>query len=319
MPDLLKILGQFHDFLDSRASSADAHPGGHITVTGGEPFLRKDFLDLLDALAAAKPRVSFAILTNGTCIDAAMAARLRKLGPRFVQVSIDGSRDVHDKIRGCGTFDRAVEGLRHLVQQHIPTLISFTAHRGNFREFPKVAELGVRLGVCRVWADRMIPFGRGSAMESLTPDETREFIALLADARRRQSRRWFGHTEIAMHRALQFLAGGHAYSCTAGDTLLAIQPNGDLYPCRRLPILIGNVLHTPLATLYSQSATLRTLRDHSRICEGCETCRNAERCRGGLRCLSYAATGELFRSDPGCWLASVTSSVAACDTNSPIY
>jgi len=53
-------------------------------VTGGEPFARSDFLDLLGVFAAHHRLFRFAILTNGTFIDAAMARRLRKLRPAFV-------------------------------------------------------------------------------------------------------------------------------------------------------------------------------------------------------------------------------------------
>ena len=90
---------------------------------------------------------------------------------------------------------------------------------------------------------------------------------------------------------------------TAGDSLLTVQPNGDLYPCRRMPIRVGNVMDTPLADLYYESELLCELRDKNRISEGCEGCSHAHTCRGGLKCLSYAMTGDPFKADPGCWIA----------------
>jgi radical SAM protein with 4Fe4S-binding SPASM domain len=182
-------------------------------------------------------------------------------------------------------------------------MISFTAHRANFREFPQVAEVAHHLRAFRVWSDRLVPIGRGSTLEALTPQETRELFDLMAASRGREQRRWFHRAEIPMHRALQFLAGGPSYRCTAGDTLISIQPNGDVYPCRRLPIRIGNVFETPLAVLYRDSSVLRSLRDPGRTCRGCESCPHETRCRGGLRCLSFASTSDPFRADPGCWLA----------------
>ena len=69
-------------------------------------------------------------------------------------------------------------------------------------------------------------------------------------------------TEVAAHRALQFLtAGGSAYHCTAGDSLLTVMPNGDVYPCRRMPIRAGNVFQTSLREIYERSHILRALRD----------------------------------------------------------
>ncbi|MGC9971501.1 MAG: radical SAM protein [Bryobacteraceae bacterium] len=293
LPELLGILHQFNQLLDSIAPNAR----GHVTVTGGEPFLRPDFLDLLEALASEKPRIGFAILTNGAFIDAPMAHRLRKLGPRFVQVSVEGAQATHDSIRGAGDFDRTVAAIRHLVREHVPTFISFTAHCLNYREFPEVARLARRLHATRVWADRLIPVGRGAAFHFLTPAQTREFIALMRSARDRFAGGWFRRTEVPLHRALQFLeTGGQPYHCTAGDTLLAIQANGDLYPCRRMPIRAGNVLETPLAELYRENPLLRALRDPARSRQGCENCRFAAQCRGGLRCLAYAVTGDPFHA-----------------------
>ncbi|MHC4628472.1 MAG: SPASM domain-containing protein, partial [Planctomycetota bacterium] len=197
--------------------------------------------------------------------------------------------------------------VRSLTAERIRTFISFTAHRDNFREFAAVARLARKLRVSRVWADRLIPSGSGSSLheQMLTPDETREFFEIMRKARNQARRRWFGRTEIAMHRALQFLmAGGRPYHCTAGDSLLTVQPDGDLYPCRRMPVRVGNLIETPLADLYYQSDLLRALRDRSRVSDGCQGCFYSKLCRGGLKCLSYATTGDPFKADPGCWRSS---------------
>jgi len=303
--DLLRVLEQFKDLLSLwRPKVGQLQVRGHITVTGGEPFVRQDFLELLEVFAANRRHFSFAILTNGSFIDAPMARRLRRLGPAFVQLSVEGAKTTHDRIRGPGNFDRTVSALKHLAKEQIRTFISFTAHRDNFREFAEVAQLGRKLRVSRVWADRLIPSGTGSALQEqmLTPDETREFFEMMLRARNKGKRRWFSRTEIAMHRALQFIvAGGRPYHCTAGDSLVTVQPNGDLYPCRRMPIRVGNLMETALAELYYQSKLFRSLRERNCISDGCQGCSYSRLCRGGLKCLSYAMTGDPFKADPGCW------------------
>jgi len=302
--NLLNILAQYKTLLATLGERRGERLHAHITVTGGEPFARHDFLDLLDVFAAHRNEFSFAILTNGTFIDAKMAQRLRQLAPRFVQVSIEGTEATHDRIRGKGNFAQTVTAIKQLRRERIRTLISFTAHRQNFREFPAVAQLGRRLKVNRVWADRLIPCGSGAQLREqvMTPAETRNFFELMKKAR--DKRVWFNNTEIAMYRAIQFLVGdGKPYHCTAGDTLLTVQPNGDLYPCRRLPIRVGNLLKTPLLELYDNSTLLHQLRHPEKISEGCQDCFYQKQCRGGLKCLSYAVTGEPFTADPGCWLS----------------
>ncbi len=321
--DLLRVLDQYKELLGQwRRKANGRRVRGHITVTGGEPFVRSDFLDLLEIFAANRKHFSFAILTNGTLIDTTMARRLRNLRPAFVQVSMEGTRTTHDQIRGEGNFDKTVSALKHLVRARIRTLISFSAHRANFREFSEVARLGREMRVLRVWADRVIPWGTGSALKEqvLTSEETREFFEIMHSARQETARRWFGRTEIAMHRALQFLvAGGRPYHCTAGDSLVTVQPNGDLYPCRRMPIRVGNLLETPLSELYYDSDLFRKLRSRDRVSEGCGECCRRRECRGGLKCLSYAVTGDPLTADPGCWHATPSKeSPAATGTSLPI-
>ncbi len=309
--ELLAVLGQYESLLAEWRAAAGSRPAvrGHITVTGGEPFVRKDFIDFLTRLAAHHESYSFGILTNGSFIDLAMARRLHSLRPRFVQVSIEGTEATHDAIRGMGDFQKTVAAIRRLVRFSVPTMISFTAHRRNYREFPAVARLGTKLGVSKVWSDRLIPAamkGHLSMADALTPDETREFFELMAQAKAEARRRWFGRTEIALHRALQFLVDGgdDAYHCTAGDSLITIMPDGEVYPCRRMPISVGNVRRTSLRDIYYSNGLLRQLRDQNSVSKGCEGCEHTRRCRGGLKCLSYAVTGDPFQRDPGCWLPS---------------
>ncbi|MBS1876742.1 MAG: radical SAM protein [Acidobacteria bacterium] len=295
--DLLKVLNQFIELLDRFNPPAR----GHVTLTGGEPFLRPDFLRLLETVAALKPRICFAVLTNGSLVDEEMAWRLAKLGPGFVQVSLDGVQSTHDAVRGEGNFERTVEAARNLSRARIPTYISFTAHRGNYREFPEVVRIGRKAGATRVWADRLVPIG-ACQLETLTKDETRAFVHIMRESREEAHRGWFSNTQVPMHRALQFLDGGWPYHCTAGDTLITVEPNGDVCPCRRMPSLVGNVFERPLAEIYFESPLLTALRDRGRICEGCESCEHEPKCRGGLRCLSAAVTGNPLTADPGCWL-----------------
>ena len=302
--ELLAILEHISSFIRlCRKQNSGRAFRAHVTVTGGEPFVRDDFISLLEKLSEARPYFSLAILTNGTLLTPAVVISLKKVKPGFVQVSIDGMREAHDRIRGKGSFDRAVAGVKCLVDAGIPAYISFTAQRDNYRDFPAVARLGRRLGVARVWADRMIPCGRGgeSAEDLLTPAETREFFQLM---RQGQKRGWLKRSRVMLHRSLQFLVTGEPpYRCSAGDTLVAILSSGDVCPCRRMPLVVGNLFREPLDRLYGSSRLFIGLRDRQRLSKGCETCFYARTCAGGSRCMAYSVTGDPYRADPGCWLA----------------
>ena len=300
---LLRVLKQIEDFVDFLRQASPKPVPVHLTITGGEPFLHPGFTALLEHIACQRDRWSYAILSNGTLLDAAAADALRPLKPAFVQISLEGAEPTHDRIRGAGSFQLASRALRLLVDRRIPSYISFTAHRDNVAEFPAVAAIARSIGVTRLWADRMIPLGRGGAESNrlLSPEETHAFFETMQVE---QSRRSLSCTEIAMHRALQFLvAGGEPYRCSAGDTLLTILPDGGLYPCRRLPLPAGNVLEHSLQELYFGSPVLQSLRNHESPPDSCTKCFYSHVCRGGLRCLSHAVHGSPYVADPGCWLA----------------
>jgi radical SAM protein with 4Fe4S-binding SPASM domain len=306
--EMLAVVDQFTELLASEnVRTSPLRTRGDVRITGGEPFVREDCWKLLEILASRKDLLSFAILCNGSLIDAVAARRLRELNVAFVQVSIEGSQKTNDQIRGPGALDRAVSALEHLRREGIYSAIAFTAHRQNYHEFPAVAELARRLQANRVWADRLVPYGSGAELKEmmLTPKETREFFEIMFEARA-EAGRSFGRTEISLGRALQFLVGGdQPYRCAAGDTLVALQPNGDLYPCRRMPIRVGNLRKERLTDLYYKNEMMLALRDRSCAARGCEQCRFERECHGGLRCLSYALTRDPFTADPGCWHAHV--------------
>lgn len=297
-----ELLAAFEELLDAEALRCGIPTVGHVTLSGGEPLLHPDLFAMVAELGRRRGRLSWGILSNGTLLDVAMVARLKAAGVGFVQVSIEGTAASHDAVRGEGSHAAAVAGLQLLTAAGVRSLIAFTARRSNFHDFPAVAELGRHMGVTRVWADRLIPLGSGAQLadELLSPQETEEFIELMAVARQRASG---SRTEIHLGRALQFLAGGdRPYRCRAGDTLLTLLPDGTLLPCRRLPLAAGNALDSPLHELYRSSPLLRQLRESINAPNGCAGCNAARACRGGLRCLSQAVHGDWRQVDPGCWL-----------------
>ena len=89
-----------------------------VSFGGGEPLMRPDLLDLLEA--SNKLGLDTHINTNGTLITPEIAGRLGNLGLRLASISIDGpDAKTHEQIRGDGTFMMATAAVRHL-KQHAP-------------------------------------------------------------------------------------------------------------------------------------------------------------------------------------------------------
>lgn len=96
---------------------------GHINVTGGEPLALGEFPALVEMLVAARERTAFGVLTNGTLIDRAMARQLRKWDTHHVQISINGSRETHERIHVRCSFAAAISGDRRWLQNQISVLM----------------------------------------------------------------------------------------------------------------------------------------------------------------------------------------------------
>lgn len=107
-------------------------------------------------------------------------------------------------------------------------------------------------------------------------------------------------TNIVMYRALQFqMTNDYPYACTAGKTLLTVMENGDLVPCRRMPIVVGNLQNENMYELYTNSTILKSLRKDT-LPDECKKCEHAKLCSGGLKCLTYALYNDLNHKDVGC-------------------
>ena len=286
---------------------------GHINITGGEPFFRKDIKQILRYLGEQKEHFSFGILSNGSFIDEEILQLLQETEVSFVQLSIDGDRQMHDALRAPGDYDRVLGTAARLEKNGIRTYISFTANRENYRFLPHVAAACRRRGITKLWSDRLVPIGNGEELEHLviTADRLPDYIKTMQRARGNAlTRLLFPKTVVTLNRALQFQnTDGQLYHCSAGDSLITVDEFGNVMPCRRMPIVCGNALERPLQEIYFDHETFRALRER-RTPKECADCVFAYHCRGGAKCQSYAAYGNFYRADPACpWRSGVRQTV----------
>ena len=293
--ELVRIYYQFKELLQNKKMK------GHINLTGGEPLCSPHLFAILDLIKKDSDLISFSILTNGTLVTADIAKRIKSYHPYYVQVSLEGGKKMNDYIRGKGTYDRIAKGIRNLRKQDIFTSISFTATKLNYKEFPNVIKYAIKNDVNNVWSDRYIPLGDSIDNDlMLDYEETREYLDIMNKEREKLLKKKITHPTISMYRALQFqMTNDFAYGCTAGDTLLTVMENGDLVPCRRMPIVVGNLLKDNMYNLYQNNKILKDLRKN-KVPDSCVDCEHAKTCRGGLKCLTYALYKDLNHKDFGC-------------------
>lgn len=273
---------------------------GHINITGGEPFLHGDIERILCCLGARRDSVGYGVLSNGSFPTDERIALLKETGCTHVQLSIDGSRSYHDSMRGAGDYDRVFRVAQQLEQNGITVHISFTANKDNMQFLPHTALECRRRGITRLWSDRLLPIGSGEQLQGLCIGDG-DLPHYLRDLSRAK---WIGGIfggglEVRMNRALQFLDCGDPYRCSAGSGLIVVDEQGNILPCRRMPIVCGNIRDETLREVYEHSDVFCQLRE-PRMPRECICCVHQMQCFGGAKCQAYAAYGDFNRADPAC-------------------
>lgn len=290
--ELLKILNDYRKLLKKLKVK------GHINLTGGEPLCCPFFFKILDEFEKDKELYSFSILTNGTLLSEDIVKKISDYNPEYVQVSLEGGKKTNDYIRGNGVYKKVAKAVKLLKKYNIFVSVSFTATKENYKEFPKVVKFAIKNKVDNVWSDRYIPLGNKEDNFIMDLDSTGEYLEIMSKERQKLNRN--SKTHISMYRALQYQKTNDLpYSCTAGISLLTVMENGDLVPCRRMPIVVGNLLKDDMYDLYKNSDILKKLRK-KKVPDECKDCDDAVLCAGGLKCLTYALFKDLNHKDVGC-------------------
>jgi len=301
--DVIAVIEQYRKL--RRTYNAEKHikRRGHINITGGEPFIRSDIKEILRYLGEHRDEFSYGVLSNGSFLDEEMIAVLKETGVSFVQLSIDGDLKTHDDLRAPGDYKRVFEVAKRLERNKIRTYISFTANKENYRFLPGVAKVCRKNRITKLWSDRLVPIGNGQEIASLAISsvELLDYINTMKAAQGNfLTKRLYPKTQVTMNRALQFLASdGAIYSCSAGDSLITVDEFGQVMPCRRMPIICGNVFDSTLSEIYYEHEVFCELRNKE-IPPECRNCAYQTLCKGGAKCQSHAVYGDYKRADPAC-------------------
>jgi radical SAM protein with 4Fe4S-binding SPASM domain len=275
-----------------------------IHLTGGEPLLKPDLFPLLDHLNRQPTVEELGIITNGLLFDRDVIKKLSSFSKlRKIKISVDGAdAETNDSIRSKGTFGKVIQNLAFIEKQEkFEILLMFTVMKRNYKNLPSLFKLCEDLGIDGLIIERFIPLGRGREVigEVLSKEEWEEMIGMLLDLFPSEGEE---HSFLP-YQAFQISFGGEepelwGAPCVVGVDGLCIMPGGEVFPCRRLPISIGNLLETPLKQIWEESDLLEKLREKKNLRGKCGTCEMRE-CRG-CRSLAFALTGDYLEEDPHC-------------------
>jgi radical SAM protein with 4Fe4S-binding SPASM domain len=281
-----------------------------ITIlTGGEPLLRRDILEIVRR--AAERELWVVVGTNGVRITENVAKRLGEAGARGLSLSLDAlDPDRHDDFRKVrGAWRNTVEGAEILNRTGLPFIVQTTAGAHNLGELDAIADFAHNRLAAKVWnLYFLVPTGRGQFVSDMTPAQYDEVLASLYRIQRKYDRRMLVNAKCAPHYIKTVLENGgsqmRTYSggaggCPAGTHYMGIRPNGDVTPCPYLPVFAGTLRNSSLADLWTSSELFADIRRRTSLGGRCGECEMNGHC-GGCRARAYGMTGDLMAEDPLC-------------------
>jgi len=206
----------------------EASASGVVSVSfcGGEPLVRPDIAELVEVAAGAGLRVS---LTTSGCGFDDWADGLEGLDG--LTVSLDGPREVHDRLRGRGGHQQAMAAIRWGLGRGKAVYSATVVSRLNRDVVPHVCKQAREQGFLPFFQPAT-EYGLGGA----NPEDwalTRPELVRLADEllERRAAGDPIGNSDVAIRRLRRIGEGGSAIACTAGRTFLTVLPDGRFVPC----------------------------------------------------------------------------------------
>jgi radical SAM protein with 4Fe4S-binding SPASM domain len=320
-----------------------------LLLSGGEPLIHPRFFDLVDL--ATEQGLKLTISTNGTLVTPEKAALLKAANVAYVGISLDGIGEIHDRFRGkAGAFDAAVRGFRNCHEVGQKTGLRLTLTRHNVENIERILDFIEEQRIQRVCFYHLVPAGRGAELQVLEAEAARGAIDTLiarvedwhaqgidrevltvtqpADGAYlllRMERE--NHPNLEQARKLLGWNGGGANS--SGRGIANIDTQGNVHPDQFWQdVQLGNVKRMPFSRIWEggnelsapvldeiRSVGLLSADERKALMHGrCAGCRWFKLCGGGFRTRAAFANGDLWGSDPGCYLSEeeIGAELATC-------
>ena len=272
-----------------------------LVLSGGEPLLREDIFEL--AKYASDKGLRVGLGTNAIGITDEVAIRLKESGAGSVAISLDSSTpEIHDEFRGMpGAWQGAIDGIKASLRNGLRVQFNTTVTQENFEDIGNILTLGEELGVKMVQLFFLVPTGRGTDVEDVSPAMYEKMI--------RQVLQKYAGRELVVRPtcAPQFMRIGDQMGldmsqwtrgCIAGLSYCRIYPEGEVTPCPYLPIKLGNVRETPFKEIWENSEVLTSMRDFENLKGRCGVCEYKAKC-GGCRARAYGLSSDFIEACGG--------------------
>ena len=220
----------------------------YLSFSGGEPMVHPRFFDLVEYVCGRNGQLK--IETNGHYLDPENCARLKQLGVKAVQVSLDGaSRETFNRMRVRGDFDRALEGVRNLRAAGVPVEINYSPTSFNVHEIGAAVDLAAELGAYSFYTGRTMYTGNAvKTWHRMAPTE--EQYGPFFDVLHRKTGEYDGRMRVYFHE--MGLLEELRYRLHHPAALLIVLPNGLVKLINALPFVCGDLRKQTLGEIWGR-------------------------------------------------------------------
>lgn len=291
--------------------------GALLILSGGEPLLRRDILDL--ARYATNKKLMVVLGTNGYIVTEEVVRRFLDIGIAGLGISLDSLKPtVHDTFRGrTSSWRRAVMAMETCRKWGLDFQVQTSVTSDNILEIASLMKFASELGARVFNLFFLVCTGRGEQVTDITPIQYEQVLSQIVQSD--------GHyngmlvrarcapyiSRIALQNQKEVSPRENYLGCIAATHYCRITPDGEVTPCPYLPVQAGNLREKGFAEIWRQSEVLIALRA-AQVRGKCGICRYQSICRG-CRARAFATTGDYLAEDPWCRYVPKTERPAATD------
>lgn len=285
-----------------------------ITLSGGEPLTRKDVPMLVERLASSGVAVN--MITNGWLLDQEKAQKLKESGISTVAISIDGTPQIHDKIRREGAFEHAKTAFLTMKRLGIYTGAVTTITKQNIHILKELKEELIGMGV-KSWQVQLgLPMGNLKERPDwvLEPEQIREIIDFAYDVAREGRIAIYLADCIGYYTKKEMEIKKIAYQtnliapwdgCNAGTRGFGILQNGDILGCtsiRDQEFIEGNIRQRTLREIWEDENNFLWRREMTKekLSGACRNCTYGSKCLGGCPNTRLTMNGDIYSENQYC-------------------
>lgn len=267
-----------------------------VTFSGGELFIRKDFLEIFEY--ARKKGFVVDLFSNGLLADDYMIDKIASLYPRSFQSSIySADPEIHDSItRVKGSFFKTIETLKKFKEKGVPINIKTILMKQSIKNYEKIKELANSLGATYQIDISLTAKNNGNLSPlkyRVTDEKDIEKILLDKNIDLYISDDFIQEAIIGEHK------NDNGFICGAGTNALSINPYGEVYPCTALKFKIGDVRKQSISDIWYNSKELKYFRNLKwrdlKDCVNCEYKNYCIFCPG----VALSETGSMLKKYEG--------------------